>query len=323
MAVDLDVLAFGFAEDAGAKISEWLNYLRHERRGSVRTIEAYARDLSQFGAFLKDHRGEPAGLSSLERLKTGDFRGFLAARRRGGVESRTLARQLSAIRSFYRYLERNGVVENPALSALQSPKLAHLVPKPLNAKAAVKAVTGEAVRAHGDVEAWIEARDVAVLTLLYGCGLRISEALDLTRADAPLDDRQDVLRVTGKGGKERIVPVLPAAREAVRRYVDLCPYNLTADGPLFVGMRGGKLNARIIQLLMQRLRGALGLPETATPHALRHSFASHLLAGGADLRSIQELLGHASLSTTQVYTEVDSAHLMAQYMKAHPRSARR
>ena len=323
MAVDFEVLAFGFADDAGKTVTRWLDYLRYERRVSAKTIEAYARDLGQFGNFLKQHLGQPADLRALEQLITGDFRGFLAARRRGGAESRTLARQLSAIRSFYRYLERNGVLENPALSALQSPKLAHLVPKPLNAKAAVKAVTGQAVRAHGDVAAWIEARNVAVLTLLYGCGLRISEALEMNRAHAPLDARQGALRIKGKGGKERLVPVLPAAREAVQRYLDLCPFALPMDGPLFVGARGGRLNARIIQLLMQRLRGALGLPETATPHALRHSFASHLLAGGADLRSIQELLGHASLSTTQVYTEVDGAHLMTQYMKAHPRSARR
>ncbi len=320
MVANVEICRFGAARDASDGVADWLGYLAGERRMAAKTVEAYARDVTQFCGFLTDHMGEPPGLKTLAGLKTRDFRSFLAARRNDGIGSRTLARQLSAIRSLYRYLERNGVLENPALSALKSPKLGHLVPKPLNAQAALDVVSPDAVRATSDTPAWIEARDLAVLTLLYGCGLRISEALDMTRIEAPLDARQDVMRITGKGGKTRLVPVLAAARNAIARYIELCPYRLAGSEPLFRGARGGKLNPRLIQLLMQRLRGALGLPDTATPHALRHSFASHLLSAGADLRSIQELLGHASLSTTQVYTEVDRAHLLAQYNKAHPRA---
>ena len=209
-------------------------------------------------------------------------------------------------------------MSNPALAALNGPKLPHSVPKPLSAGAAKRTVSLDNLSGDGDEAKWVEARDAAVLTLLYACGLRISEALELNRCDAPVEA---TISITGKGGKTRLVPVLAVARQAVERYLDLCPFPLSSNGPLFVGVRGGRLNARNIQLLMQRLRSAFGLPDTATPHALRHSFATHLLSSGADLRSIQELLGHASLSTTQIYTEVDRAHLLAQYAKAHPRAA--
>lgn len=313
-----EILRFGAAGDAAEQIVAWLDYLISERRAAAKTVEAYTRDITQFCRFLTGHLGEPAGLKQLEALRTADFRSFLAARRGDGAESRTLARQLSAIRSLYRFLERRGVLSNPALAALNGPKLPHSVPKPLSTGAAKRTVSLDMLSGGGDEAKWVEARDAAVLTLLYACGLRISEALELNRGDAPVEA---TIRITGKGGKTRLVPVLPVARQAVERYLDLCPFPLSPNEPLFVGVRGGRLNARNIQLLMQRLRGAFGLPDTATPHALRHSFATHLLSNGADLRSIQELLGHASLSTTQIYTEVDRAHLLAQYAKAHPRAA--
>ena len=319
MSASLPNLQFGAAGNAGEHISAWLDHLISERRVAANTVDAYARDIGQFCRFLADHLGEPAGLEHFRKLRAADFRAFLASRRNAGIESRTLARQLSAIRSLFRFLERRDVLSNSALSALSTPKLPHAVPKPLSADAARRTVNIETAGVGVDAPNWVDARDAAVLTLLYACGLRISEALNFNRSDAPLEA---TISVVGKGGKMRLVPVLPVARQAVERYLELCPYQLPPDGPLFVGVKGGRLNARNIQLLMQRLRSALGLPETATPHALRHSFATHLLSNGADLRSIQELLGHASLSTTQIYTEVDRAHLLDQYSKAHPRASR-
>jgi integrase/recombinase XerC len=242
----------------------------------------------------------------------------MAARRRDGVESRTLMRQLAALRSFGRHLEREGHGAISALAAIRGPRLGKGLPKPLPA-AAARAMTDADTRA-GDPRAdWILARDAAVLALLYGAGLRIAEALGISREDAPTGGTEFVT-VLGKGGKTRSVPVIEPVRRAIEAYLELCPYPLPAKGPLFVGARGGPLSPRIIQLAVAGLRGALGLPETATPHALRHSFATHLLARGGELRSIQELLGHASLSTTQIYTQVDSARLMAAYDAAHPRA---
>jgi integrase/recombinase XerC len=307
--------AFSFADDAAAAARDWLAALRSERRLSARTVEAYGRDLAQFAAFMADHLGAPVAIADLESLTVSDFRAFLARRRTGGAGSRTLARQLSSLRSFYRHGERQGRFRNAALSAIRSPKLAHAVPKPLSVEAASRVARADALAADATPK-WIAARDEAVLTLLYGCGLRISEALSLT----PKQVADPVLTITGKGNKTRIVPMLAAARAAVGRYLELCPFPLAGNQPMFRGAKGGPLNARIIQLLIARLRGALGLPDTATPHALRHSFATHLLANGADLRVIQELLGHASLSTTQVYTEVNRSHLLEQYRKAHPRA---
>ncbi|MFL5259723.1 MAG: tyrosine recombinase XerC [Hyphomicrobiales bacterium] len=292
-----------------------MDHLRAERRVRPKTLEAYERDVRQFLEFLNGHLGEAPTLDALASLEPADFRAFLANRRNDGAGSRTLARQLSALRSLYRFFERRAILSNPALSALRTPKIAHSVPKPLTSSAACEVVKADAL-AYAETPAWVVARDAAALTLLYGCGLRISEALALTPSEA----RRDPLVITGKGGKTRIVPVLPAASAAVERYIELCPMPLPPDKPLFRGIRGGPLNARNVQLLLERMRGALDLPETATPHALRHSFATHLLAGGADLRTIQELLGHASLSTTQVYTEVNTAHLLEQYRKAHPRT---
>jgi integrase/recombinase XerC len=299
-------------------VQDWLDYITVERQLASNTAEAYARDISQFLAFLAGHFNRLPDMSQLLALSARDVRAFLAARRGADVGSRSLARTLSALRMFYRFLERRGFGKNDAIRAVALPKLPHSVPKPLTASKATALVGGAEVTG-ADAPEWIAARDTAVLTLLYGSGLRISEALGLTRKEAPIKGR-DMLRVHGKGDKTRVVPVLPVAREAVERYLALCPVKLQPDDPLFIGARGKQLSPRIIQLLIARARGALGLPETATPHALRHSFATHLLGAGVDLRAIQELLGHASLSTTQGYTEVDRAHLLKIYERAHPRA---
>jgi integrase/recombinase XerC len=300
---------FNFSDDAGLVAQAWISHLQSERRMATKTLDAYARDLRQFGAFLEQHIGERATVALLSGLKTADFRSFMSQRRQDGAESRSLARQLSALRSFYKFAERNGDFSNPALAALRSPRLPHRLPRPLSedaAKAAVACGAGE------EIPDWIAARDSAILLLLYACGLRISEALSLT----PRLVARDPLVIMGKGGKTRIVPLLVEAREAVERYISMCPLALKLDEPVFRGLKGGVLSARVVQLHVARLRGALGLSDTATPHALRHSFASHMLGAGADLRVIQELLGHASLSTTQAYTEVNRAHIMQQYKKA-------
>jgi integrase/recombinase XerC len=292
----------------------YLDSLAIERHYSAHTVAAYRRDLAAFFAFLQEHLGGQVTLAHLAALRVADFRSFLARRRNEGLSSTSLGRALSALRGFYRYLERNDLAANQAVHSVKRPKTPHAVPKPLSEDAARAAIdTVETL----DRAPWVLARDVALLTLLYGCGLRISEALGLRRGDAPFGRS---LRIVGKGNKERLVPVLPAVNEAVAQYLALCPFGGAPDDPLFVGTRGGPLNPGVVQRGMRELRVALGLPETATPHALRHSFATHLLSGGADLRSIQELLGHASLSTTQRYTEVDTEHLKRIYARAHPRA---
>jgi integrase/recombinase XerC len=315
MAATPDLELFHAAPDTARTVAAWLDYFRTERRSSRHTLAAYSRDISQFMAFLADHLGGAPTLADLGGLTPSDFRAFLARRRNKGSGSRTLARQLSAIRGYFRFLERRKILSNAALTVLRSPKIPHGVPKPVTPQAARDLITAD-VLGNDETPAWVLARDAAVLTLLYGCGLRISEALALT----PQTAGNDPLTILGKGGKARIVPVLPVARQAIERYLDLCPLALDQRAPMFRGVKGGPLNARNIQLLIAKLRGALSLPESATPHALRHSFASHLLAGGADLRTIQELLGHSSLSTTQVYTEIYTSHLLTQYAKAHPRA---
>ncbi|MDB5569084.1 MAG: integrase family protein [Hyphomicrobiales bacterium] len=313
----LEVFPGASADISGEGVS-WLGWLAAERRCSPHTLEAYSRDLRQFVAFLREHSGERVSASTFQSLLPSDVRAFMARRRAEGVEGRTIVRGLAAIRSFARHLERNGKGKAAPFSAVRSPKVARSLPKPLTAQAAVS-VTDVASRA-GDVrETWILARDAAVIALLYGAGLRISEALSITRADAPIG-RLDSVTVVGKGRKTRSVPVIAAVKRAIEAYIDLCPYPLPPEGPLFVGAKGGPLSPRIIQLAMERMRGALGLPDTATPHALRHSFATHLLGRGGDLRAIQELLGHASLSTTQIYTAVDSQRLLAAWASAHPRA---
>jgi integrase/recombinase XerC len=297
----------------------WLGVLSREKRLAGLTVEAYERDTRQFFQFLTGHRGGPPGLSDVADLRPADLRAFLAWRRKDGVGARTVSRGLSAIRSFLRHLERQGLANAAGAAALRSPRLPKSLPRPLAAEEARRVVSAGEQLAE---EPWIAARNAAVLTLLYGSGLRISEALGLTAGQFPRDAAAggSAVRVVGKGGKTRLVPVLPVALAAIAEYRRLCPWNLAADGPLFRGVRGGPLDPSIVQREMRRLRSALNLPDSATPHALRHSFATHLLARGGDLRTIQELLGHASLSTTQVYTGVDTSRLLDIYDKAHPRA---
>ncbi len=301
--------------DLQAAIQTWLAELQFRDNRAPETIAAYERDLRQFTGFLQSHWGHPPSLADLTRLELKVFRAFMASRRRQSLTSRSLARTLSALRTFFRWLDVTGHSVNPAAGRVASPKLPHAVPKPLTIEKAADLV--DAAGLHQDD--WIAARDTAVLLLLYGSGLRISEALGLSVRDAPVAGR-DMLRITGKGDKERLVPVLPVTQQAIARYLDLVPFPLEPDEPMFRGAKGGPLSPRIIQLVIAGMRETLGLPATATPHALRHSFATHLLAAGADLRQIQELLGHASLATTQVYTEVDRAHLLRVYDRAHPRA---
>ncbi len=307
------------AADVAAEVVRWHAYLAAERRMSPKTIEAYGRDVSQFLAFMAEHLGGAPSLKKLEQLAPQDVRAFMAARRADGITGRSLMRTLAGVRSFARFLEKNGKGKVGALAAVRTPKIPKSLPKPL-AIADARRVADADLRAGEDREPWVLARDAAVLALLYGSGLRISEALGLTRAEVPAPGKGDTLVVTGKGSKKRMVPVLQQVLQLIADYAVLCPYDLPPNGPIFVGARGGPLSPRIIQLVMQRLRGALGLADTATPHALRHSFATHLLARGGDLRAIQELLGHASLSTTQIYTAVDSERLLAAYRAAHPRA---
>ncbi|MFC3723966.1 tyrosine recombinase XerC [Neoaquamicrobium sediminum] len=295
---------------------DWLASLAAERRLSALTVDAYERDTRQLLQFLTGHCGGAPGIADIAELKPFDLRAFLAYRRNGGAGARSLGRGLAGIRSFLRFLERRGLANAAGAAAMRAPKQPKSLPKPLTAVDAKRVVSAGEQLAE---EPWIAARNAAVLTLLYGCGLRISEALGLP-GEALADSAETVLRVTGKGGKTRLVPVLPVAHRAIAEYRRLCPYHLGADAPLFRGARGGALQPAIIQREMQKLRSALNLPDTATPHALRHSFATHLLARGGDLRTIQELLGHASLSTTQIYTGVDTARLLDIYDSAHPRA---
>jgi len=298
-----------------AERQSWLDALAGERRLSAHTLDAYERDTRQFLAFLTGHLASPARLDDIGALRPADLRAFLAARRRDGAGARTLGRGLAGLRSFLRYLERKGLANAAGAAAVRSPKQPKSLPKPLSDRQAIAVVDAGEQLAE---EPWVRVRNAAVLTLLYGCGLRISEALSLTPADFAGEPAS--LRIAGKGGKTRIVPLIAPARAGVDDYRKLCPFALADERPLFRGARGGPLQPAIVQREMQKLRGALGLPDSATPHALRHSFATHLLAGGGDLRTIQELLGHASLSTTQIYTGVDSARLLEIYDRAHPRA---
>ena len=296
-------------------VQSWLDHIRLDRGHSKNTEVAYARDADQFLRHLKARLGHVPAVRDLAKIDTKTIRSFLAARRSQGASSRSLARTLSALRSFFRWLEAEEIVRNRAILQVALPKVPRSLPKPLTVDKAKDLVTA---RTETDLD-WVAARDAAVLMLLYGAGLRISEALSITVQNAPLTAR-DALRIVGKGNKERVVPVLPVIAEAIAAYRTLCPYELAPDDRLFVGVRGGPLSPRIIQLAVARLRETLGLPHNATPHTLRHSFATHLLAAGADLRQIQELLGHASLSTTQSYTEVERDRLLAVYDAAHPRA---
>lgn len=306
--------ASAISKGATDALNEWLILTKALNATADNTISAYRTDLLGYFAFITNHFGDATGLAPLKRVKVADIRAWMAHERGRGVSARSLARSLSAVKSFYRWLsERDGFDPTVVLSA-RAPRFQKKLPRPL-AKDAARAMI-ETVEMQS-IHEWIAARDAAVITLLYGCGLRISEALSLTGADAPLPE---VLRITGKGNKTRIVPVIPAARAAVARYLHICPHQSAPDAPLFRAVRGGPLRPRAIQKAMASTRMQLGLPATATPHAMRHSFATHLLGAGGDLRSIQELLGHASLSTTQAYTSVDTARLMEVYDKAHPRA---
>lgn len=307
------------APDLGQALGRWHEHLRSERRLAAKTLEAYERDAAQFLSFLTGHLGGPPGVKAIGKLTTSDLRAYLADRRKDGAGPRTLARGLSGVRSLMRFLERSAGISTAALQTLRTPKQPKTLPKPIGMERAIRLTDPDEQLAG---EPWIAARDAAVLSLLYGSGLRISEALSLTRGEAPLPG-VETLRIVGKGGKARLVPVLPMVSRAVADYLALSPYRGGAEAPLFVGARGGPLRARIVQKAVERLRSVLGLPPSATPHALRHSFATHLLSAGGDLRTIQELLGHSSLSTTQVYTAVESDRLLAVYDQAHPRAARR
>ncbi|HVI29555.1 tyrosine recombinase XerC [Hansschlegelia sp.] len=318
MSAEHESTLFPASEDVRAAYADWLVGLAAERRLSPHTVEAYGRDVRIFLSFLQRHLGGPPTLADLEALAPRDVRAFLSARRADGLSSRSLMRGLAAARSFARRLTRTGKAQISALAAVRSPKIARSLPKPIAAPAARKLIDVD-TRAGEERDDWVLARDAAVLSLLYGCGLRISEALSLSRREAPLPG-VDRIEVLGKGGKRRQLPVIAAVQAAVADYVARCPWPLPPQGPLFVGAKGGPLSPRIVQAAVARMRGALGLPDSATPHALRHSFATHLLARGGDLRTIQELLGHASLSTTQLYTEVDGARLMAIHAAYHPRA---
>jgi len=285
-----------------------------ERRCSPHTLDAYGRDLADFLGFLSIHLGRLPDLDGLAQIGASDVRSWLAARGNHGLMRTSLARSMSSLRNFFRYLDRNDLVHNPVATTIKGPRPPRTVPKALGQDEALGTLT---VAAQMYDEPWLAARDVALFTLLYGCGLRLGEALALNVKDAP---RAETMVITGKGRKQRLVPVLPVVRATIADYVEQCPYLADADDPLFVGARGDRLNPGVVQRQMRRMRPLLGLPDSATPHALRHSFATHLLAGGGDLRTIQELLGHASLSTTQRYTSVDAAAMLRVHENAHPRA---
>ncbi|MDP1872675.1 tyrosine recombinase XerC [Phenylobacterium sp.] len=307
--------ALSLAAPADQAVQAWLVYLTQERRASPRTVESYGAAGRRYVAFLQQHRGGGLVVADLGGVETAELRAWLAYLRQGDhpLSPRSLSQALSAVRGLHRYLDRRLGVANAAVTLVRGPRIKPGAPRPVTEDQARGMIAEPGL--DPDREKWEASRDAAVLTLLYGCGLRISEALSLKRSDAPL---REALRITGKGGKTRLVPVLPAVAEAIAAYLADLPYVLAPDAPLFRAKRGGPLSPRHVQATVQILRGRLGLPDSATPHALRHSFATHLLGAGADLRSIQDLLGHASLSTTQRYTEVDAERLLAAYAKAHP-----
>jgi len=300
--------------DTKNAIEDWQRWILDERKSSVHTLAAYSRDLSAFLEFLYNHLRRPPDLNDLNKLVVEDFRKFLEYRINHGISHSSIARSMSTLRNFFRFLDRTGRVSNATIKAVRSPKPKPPLPKPISIEDSFEVI--KAVSKLSDT-AWISKRDVAVFTLLYGCGLRIDEALSLNNVDKP---DGDVMTITGKGKKQRIVPILPIVSDAIKVYAEACPFSEQPNKPLFVGARGGRLNAGVVQRQMRKVRHRLGLPNTATPHALRHSFATHLLGAGGDLRTIQELLGHSSLSTTQRYTSVDSKRLLAVYKKAHPRA---
>jgi integrase/recombinase XerC len=306
--------AFSLSPAQRDALVRWLDHLKAIDGAADRTVDAYRTDVLGFLAFLQMHHGEPSGLGPLARVTVSDMRSWMAHERGRGLSARSLARALSSVKGFMRWLAEREGFDPTAVLSTRAPKFRKKLPRPLEVDAAQAMLETVEMQAS---EPWIAARDAAVVTLLWGCGLRISEALSLDGRDFPLGPS---LRITGKGGKERVVPVIGHARDAVAAYVTACPYPPEAGQPLFRGTRGGPLNPRLVQKAMERARLQLGLPSTATPHAMRHSFATHLLSAGGDLRAIQELLGHASLSTTQAYTAVDTARLMEVYARTHPKA---
>lgn len=302
------------APDLATKIEKWFDYLRYEKVLSKHSLRAYGADLNHFIAFMHDHLGTNPCLNDLSEIKIRDFRAWMSKKAMAGNGNASRARSLSGVKNFFSWLDKNGVMHNPSISSVRTPKLAHKLPKPIGERQTMELIDNAGLLARED---WIGARDAALFTLLYGCGLRIDEALSLNIKDLP---RGDFLRVRGKGNKEREVPVLPIIKTALQHYLALNPFPQDNDRPVFIGARGGRLNQGVAQRCMRELRVTLGLPETATPHALRHSFATHLLQNGANLREIQELLGHSSLSTTQRYTEVNAEEMMRIYKNAHPRA---
>ena len=312
------LIIFHVGEDVQKAISEWGRWLGNERRASTNTIDAYRRDLATFFVFLSEHLGGEPTLNELKQLTPADFRSYLARRNTEGLARTSIARGLSTVRNFFRFLDRNSLVHNPAIDTLKTPRTPKIIPKamtPEDALATVK-IAGELQE-----EPWLAKRDIALMLLLYGCGLRIGEALDLVVRDVGSDQKENgTLRVIGKADKQRVVPVLPVIFAAIDEYLTACPFSLSNTNPLFVGSRGARLNPGVVQRQLRKIRAKLGLDDTATPHALRHSFATHLLANGGDLRTIQELLGHSSLSTTQRYTTVDESKLRAVYEDSHPRA---
>jgi integrase/recombinase XerC len=307
-------MVLGFSPALSAALATYLDHLRGLDDASDHTLTAYRTDISSFLGFLSNHHGAGLGLGAFQSVSQSDMRAFMAHERARGLGARSLARRLSSIKSFIRWLAQREDFDPTHVLSARAPKYTRSLPRPLTQEAARAMISEVDTQA---MEPWIAARDAAVLTLLYGCGLRISEALGLVRGQAPLPE---VLRIIGKGKKERIVPVLPAARDAVAEYLRQCPFDVGPTEALFLGARGGALNPRMIAGAMAQARMRLGLPATATPHALRHSFATHLLAAGGDLRAIQELLGHASVSTTQIYTGVDAGRLLEVYRASHPRA---
>ena len=311
------LIRFYAARDLVTALEDWRTWLETERRTSRHTVDAYCRDISFFINFLHTYHNETPTLNTLKELEPADIRAWLAARLNEGLSRTSITRAMSALRNLFRFLNLTDRIDNQSLAAVRAPKPAESVPKPISPDDVLLLMRRALEIASNR---WIGARDVAILAMLYGCGLRIDEALNLDQEDAPTND---IITITGKGGKERIVPVLPEVIDAVLKYRDVCPFPTAAGNPLFYGVRGSRLNAGVMQRTVRMLRADLSLPETVTPHALRHSFATHLLAGGGDLRTIQELLGHASLSTTQRYTNVDTKKLTEVYTRSHPRAVTR
>ena len=309
------------AEPAALKaLTDFQDWLAHEKRYSVNTLDAYSRDVISFFKFLGQHLSRAPGLTDLNLLKVQDFRGYLSQRALDGLERTSIARGMSALKTFFKYLAQEELIKNLVIQSVRIPKVPKSIPKALSIEDALMALD---VVEELNIEVWVAKRDKALLSLLYGCGLRLGEALSLSRDEGKRTlDNDASLLISGKGGKQRLVPVLPAVSKAIRDYLYLCPFDFEGDAPLFLGVRGKRLNPAIAQKTVRELRALLNLPDSATPHALRHSFATHLLGGGGDLRTIQELLGHASLSSTQRYTEVDGEHLLRVYAATHPRARR-